>query len=474
MNAQDLKNSILKKAFSGQLVENISSEKMPKIKKIDFEEETFDIPETWFWSCLGNCCEMYTGNSISESVKKTKYTGLKEGYDYIATKDVSFEHTIEYNNGVKIPSEDKFRIAYNGSILMCIEGGSAGRKIGILDRDVCFGNKLCSFNSHEIVNKYIYYYLQSHEFKEFFMGNMSGIIGGVSIKKLKELPIPIPSVKEQHRIVAKLEEILPYIDQYDKAYTKLEAFNKKFPEDMKKSILQMAVQGKLVEQRAEEGTAKELLKNIKAEKEKLIKEGKIKKSKPLPAITEDEIPFEIPSSWEWVRLNDICVYLQRGKSPKYSDIKKIPVIAQKCNQWEGFQLEKAQFIDPDTLEKYADERLLQNKDILINSTGLGTVGRNQIYPASENPYGIAVADSHVTVVRLNNKAILPEYFFHYWRNPSVQLIVEDQTSGSTKQKELALATIQSYIVPLPPLAEQHRIVAKIEELLPYCDKLTKQ
>lgn len=161
------------------------------------------------------------------------------------------------------------------------------------------------------------------------------------------------------------------------------------------------------------------------------------------------------------------------KSPKYSDIKKIPVIAQKCNQWEGFQLEKAQFIDPDTLEKYADERLLQDKDILINSTGLGTVGRNQIYPASKNPYGIAVADSHVTVVRLNSTAILPEYFFHYWRNPSVQLVIEDQTSGSTKQKELALATIQSYIVPLPPLEEQHRIVAKIEEVLPYIDQYDK-
>ena len=244
-------------------------------------------------------------------------------------------------------------------------------------------------------------------------------------------------------------------------------------QDLKNSILQLAVQGKLVEQRAEEGTARELLEQIKLEKDQLIKDKKIKKSKPLPEITEDEIPFEIPESWEWVRLSDVCVYLQRGKSPKYSDIKKIPVIAQKCNQWEGFQLEKAQFIDPDTLEKYADERLLQDKDILINSTGLGTVGRNQIYPASKNPYGIAVADSHVTVVRFNSTAILPEYFFHYWRNPSVQLVIEDQTSGSTKQKELALATIQSYIVPLPPLEEQHRIVAKIEEILPYIDQYDK-
>ncbi len=244
-------------------------------------------------------------------------------------------------------------------------------------------------------------------------------------------------------------------------------------QDLKNSILQLAVQGKLVEQRAEEGTARELFEQIKLEKDQLIKDKKIKKSKPMPEITEDEIPFEIPESWEWVRLSDVCVYLQRGKSPKYSDIKKIPVIAQKCNQWEGFQLEKAQFIDPDTLEKYADERLLQDKDILINSTGLGTVGRNQIYPASKNPYGIAVADSHVTVVRLNSTAILPEYFFHYWRNPSVQLVIEDQTSGSTKQKELALATIQSYIVPLPPLEEQHRIVAKIEEILPYIDQYDK-
>ena len=244
-------------------------------------------------------------------------------------------------------------------------------------------------------------------------------------------------------------------------------------QELKNSILQLAVQGKLVEQRAEEGTARELLEQIKQEKEQLIKGKKIKKSKPLPEIMEEEIPFEIPRSWAWVRLNDICIYLQRGKSPKYSDIKKIPVIAQKCNQWEGFQLEKAQFIAPDTFEKYADERLLQDKDILINSTGLGTVGRNQIYPASENPYGIAVADSHVTVVRLNSKAILPEYFFHYWRNPSVQLVIEGQTSGSTKQKELALATIQSYIVPLPPLEEQHRIVVKIEEILPYIDQYDK-
>lgn len=238
-------------------------------------------------------------------------------------------------------------------------------------------------------------------------------------------------------------------------------------QDLKNSILQLAMQGKLVEQRAEEGTARELFVQIRMEKVQCVKE------KTLPEITEDEIPYEVPQSWEWVRLANVCIYLQRGKSPKYSDIKKIPVIAQKCNQWDDFQLEKAQFIVPETLEKYPKERLLQDKDVLINSTGLGTVGRNQIYPEKDNPYGIAVADSHVTVVRLDSRILTPEFFFYYWRNPSVQLVIENQTSGSTKQKELALTTIQNYLVPIPPLAEQKRIVAKIEEVFPYIDHYDK-
>ena len=156
MKPEQLKYSILKKAFSGQLITVESDSEKPRVKAVEYEETPFDIPDEWFWSDLGSCCEMYTGNSISESVKKAKYAGLKEGYDYIATKDVAFEHTIEYDNGVRIPVDEGFRIAYSGSVLMCIEGGSAGRKIGILDRDVCFGNKLCTFNSKEIVNSYIY------------------------------------------------------------------------------------------------------------------------------------------------------------------------------------------------------------------------------------------------------------------------------------------------------------------------------
>ena len=180
----------------------------------------------------------------------------------------------------------------------------------------------------------------------------------------------------------------------------------------------------------------------------------------------DEVPFDIPDSWEWVRLIDVCEYIQRGKSPKYSPIKKYPVVAQKCNQWSGFSIEKAQFIEPDSLVSYGPERLLQDNDLMWNSTGLGTLGRMAIYKTAANPYELAVADSHVTVIRPLKQFVLPEYLYYYFANPSVQSVIEDQADGTTKQKELATATIKAYLTPIPPLDEQRRILTKLSEVLP--------
>lgn len=168
--------------------------------------------------------------------------------------------------------------------------------------------ELVPFDTYgEIYNRYIMWVLKAPHINFAVNAVSYGVkMPRVGTETMVNLLVPLPPLEEQHRIVAKIEEILPYIDQYDKAYTKLEAFNKKFPEDMKKSILQMAMQGKLVEQRPEEGTADGLYEQIVAEKAQLIKDGKIKKEKPLPEIAEDEIPFEIPSSWKWVKLNDLC------------------------------------------------------------------------------------------------------------------------------------------------------------------------
>ena len=255
-------------------------------------------------------------------------------------------------------------------------------------------------------------------------------------------------------------------------------------QQLKNSILQMAVQGKLVPQDPNDEPASILLERIRAEKERLIKEKKIKREKnpsvifkgadntPYEKIGDevrslaDEVPFDIPDSWEWVRLIDVCEYIQRGKSPKYSPIKKYPVVAQKCNQWSGFSIEKAQFIDPDSLSSYGPERLLQDNDLMWNSTGLGTLGRMAIYKTAANPYELAVADSHVTVIRPLKQFVLPEYLYYYFANPTVQSVIEDQADGTTKQKELATATIKAYLTPIPPLDEQRRILTKLSEVLP--------
>ena len=189
---------------------------------------------------------------------------------------------------------------------------------------------------------------------------------------------------------------------------------------------------------------------------------------------DEEVPFEIPSSWSWARLLNVSIYIQRGKSPKYSPIKKYPVVAQKCNQWAGFSIDKAQFIEPESLSKYAIERFLQDEDLMWNSTGLGTLGRMAVYYARLNPYELAVADSHVTVIRLFKPFMSPLFFYFYFASPTVQSVIEDKSDGSTKQKELSTTTVCNYLVPIPPRNEQTRIISKVTSLLPVIEKYGTQ
>ena len=260
-------------------------------------------------------------------------------------------------------------------------------------------------------------------------------------------------------------------------------------EQLKNSILQEAIEGRLVPQDPSDEPAAVLLQRIREEKARLIKEKKIKKDKNESVIyrnadghwmerfedkkrgevcIDEEIPFEIPETWEWVRLEALCVFLSRGKSPKYYDEdKRFPVFAQKCNLKDGgISLDQARFLDPSTVDKWPKEYYLRNGDVLINSTGTGTVGRTRIFNEDcLGNYPFVVPDSHVSVVR-PYKEISSEYLWFVFSSKWGQKYFEDHLAGTTNQKELYIGTLQNTIIPLPPLSEQHRIVSRIEEIMP--------
>ncbi|WP_242259051.1 restriction endonuclease subunit S [Streptococcus thoraltensis] len=386
------------------------------------------------------------------------------------SKLISLEDSFEINKRSKVDKND---------ILLAMIG-TVGNPVLVPELDYDFSVKNVAILKYisELNMEFTYYFIQFHSIE--LKKNSSGAVQSfVSLKTLRQILFPLPPLAEQKRIVEQIEKALAKVDEYAESYNKLQQLDKEFPDKLKKSILQYAMQGKLVAQNPNDEPVEVLLEKIKAEKQNLFEEGKLKKKDlaEMVVIKGDDnshyqdVLYDIPKSWEWVKLNNISSYIQRGKSPKYSTIPKYPVIAQKCNQWSGFSIELAKFISPDTVKSYQEERLLRNSDLMWNSTGLGTLGRLAIYDEDKNPYGWAVADSHVTVIRLFLDFISYQFIYQFLASPIVQSVIEEQASGSTKQKELSTTTIKGYPIPLPPLAEQHRIVNKINQVFSVIETL---
>ena len=438
----------------------------------------FDIPESWEWVRHNDLFEISGG---SQPPKSKFISEARDGY-------IRLYQIRDYGNNpvpVYIPISAASKISQKGDILLARYGASLGKVFWAEDGayNVAMARVIPLYETELISKEFLFLFYQSSLYQSVIHANSRSAQAGFNKEDLSSLLFPLPPRSEQERIVCAYEKLQPFLKAYDDAAHSLATMNKDFPEALKKSILQEAVQGKLVPQDPSDEPAEALLDRIRAEKQLLIKEGKIKKDKHESVIfrrdnshyekldgvercIDDELPFEIPDSWEWVRLIDICEYIQRGKSPKYSPIKKYPVIAQKCNQWSGFSIEKAQFIEPESITSYGKERFLQDNDLMWNSTGLGTLGRMAVYESALNPYELAVADSHVTVIRPMKEFISPQYLYYYFSNPTVQSVIEDQADGTTKQKELSAATVRAYLVPLPPYNEQIRIVNQIEAVLP--------
>ena len=422
--------------------------------------------------------EVYTGNSIAESIKRAKYMNLTEGYNYIGTKDVGFDNVIDYENGVKIPKfEPKFRYAFSNDILLCIEGGSAGRKIGILREQVCFGNKLCNFHQYFNRSSYMYYFLQTPSFVSIFKENMTGIIGGVSRDKIQNILFPLPPLEEQKRIVSKIESLEPFIDDYNQAETELSKLNDSFPEQIKKSILQYAIQGKLVPQDPNDEPASVLLDKIKAEKQKLIKAGKIKKDKVESYIYKrdnrhyekigdkevditDEIPFEIPDNWAWTRLGNLVQVLSDGthKTPQYV-AKGVPFLSVQNISSGKFDFTKLKYITQEEHSKLIQRVKPTYNDILF--CRIGTLGK-AIKCTLDFEFSIFVS---LGLIRLVNFS-MNDYMIILLNSPfGDRWIQENKVGGGTHTFKLNLVDIPHMLLPIPPFAEQDRIVAKVEEIL---------
>ena len=401
---------------------------------------------------------------------------IEDGYPCIRYGELYTTYRTKFEKTVSFVTKelfDKCHKIHTGDVAMTLTGENKtdiAMAVTYEGKDtIAMGGDMTCWSHHMMNPLYLVYFINSPYAISCKRNLATGdIIIHISNDKLATILMPVPPLEEQHRIVAKIEEILPYIDQYDKAYTKLETFNKKFPEDMKKSILQMAMQGKLVEQRPEEGTADELYEQIVAEKTQLIKEGKIKKEKPLPEITEDEIPFELPASWKWVRLGSIVSVYGGKRIPAGSKLseentghKYIRVADMKDGT---VSLDDIKYITDDIYEKIK-QYYITSEDIYI--TVAGTIGRVGVVPMELNNANLTENADKLVFNRLNKmflcRMLNSEVIQHQIREATTQV----------GQPKLAIARIQKLIVPLPPLAEQKRIVAKIEELLPYCDQLIK-
>lgn len=483
MTPQELKNSILQLAIQGKLVEQRPEEgtaeellkqiqaekhtliKAGKIKKekplpeIPEEEMLFDIPESWVWCYMGDIFQHNTGKALNGT------SGPGTSLSYITTSNL-YWNRFELSKLKEMPfTEEEVEkcTVRKGDLLVC-EGGEYGRAaIWDYDYPIRIQNHIHRLRAFYSVSIDYFYYI-------FFLYKNAGwikgkgiAIQGLSSNALHKLVVPLPPLAEQSRIVAKITELLPLIDRYEAAWTKLEDFNKRFPGDMQKSLLQLAIQGKLVEQRSEEGTGEELYQQIQAEKQALIKAGKNKKEKTNNASVEKEMPFDIPDSWIWCSVGNVCTNIQYGTASKSSPTGKIPVLRMGNIQNGRIIYDKLVYSsDENEISKYC----LEYNDLLFNRTNSKElVGKTAIYK-SEIP---AIYAGYL--VRVTPVLLLSDYLNYVMQSQYYWSYCQSVRSDAIGQSNINAEKLKQFVFPLPPLAEQKRIVAMLEELLPLCEKL---
>ena len=464
--------------------------------EIDEDEIPFEIPENWCWCRLGDLAFIARGGSprpINEYL-----TNDPDGYNWIKISDTDKGGKYINSTKQKIKKEGlyKTRLIHKGDFLLTNSMSFGRPYISNIEGCIHDGWLVFSFPNKCISPDFIYHLLSSSFIYNQFADSAAGaVVQNLNTDKVIETLIPLPPLSVQNAIVAKLEQVLPLVDAYENALLQKEELKSTLGDKVKKAILQEAITGKLTESWRKSATIKESGKQLLdriieernakalAEWEESLKKNvggkatlpsfasKTRAKKPVPVVAseieEEEIPFEVPENWCWCHLGEICNEIKRGKSPKYVDRSDYLAFAQKCNvKTGGIDLSLALYLDEKSIDRYSEEDNLIKGDVVINSTGGGTMGRVGYYE-TKVPEGIkgVYPDSHVTVIRSVGN-INQRYLYYILKHN--QPVLEDCGTGSTNQTELKPAVLANFVIPLPPLEEQEEIVKKVEELLLLC------
>ena len=497
MTAKDLKNALLQEAVQGKLVPQIASEgnardlleeirkekaklvKEGKLKRekplpeITEEDIPFDIPENWCWCRLSDIGDISRGRS-KHRPRNDPFLYENGTIPFIQTGDVANANGIILKPKTFYNKKglEQSRLWKKGTICLTIAANIGD--VAVLNFDACFPDSVVGFNGFEHIsdNKYVMYALMWYK---DLLDKLSHSTAqkNINLEILTTIAFPLPPLVEQKRIVAAIEKFMPLIEEYGKKETELKAFNEQIGALTKKAILQEAVQGKLVPQITAEGNAKDLLEEIKKEKAKLIKEGKIKKEKPLPDITEDEIPFDIPESWCWCRVGDLFSTMSGLGYKKDVLIEKTPKMIRVLRGGNILDTSYV-FKDDDIMisDKYVKSELFLKKNYLITPavTSLDHIGKIGYI---EKDYDDTVVGGFVLMlIPYYSDEILSKYCLFLFGTRWFRDMCKEITHKSGQAfYNLSRDKLLNLVIPVPPLSEQKRIVGAIEKLLPLCEKI---
>ncbi len=493
MTAQDLKNAILQLAVQGKLVpQNMNGEPASELlKRIKAEKERlikeglvsidkkhtpspiaeddipYDIPDTWCWVKFADIVTFYSGKTPERHTAEYWNNGE---CTWVSIADMVADGiTVETKEKItKTALSDCFlgKMSPAGTMIMSFKLTIG--KISVLGVDAVHNEAIIS----------IFPFLDDATLKDYLFkvlplvangGDSKNAIKGRTLNatSLSNLMMPLPPLAEQQRIVAKIEELMPLVEKYGKAEERLTALNAEFPDKLRKSILQQAIQGKLTERDPADEPASELLKRIRAERQQMQKGKKAKKSQATETIDEDELTFDLPENWSWAKLGWLCQKVGAGSTPTGGAAVYVPhgikFLREQNVHDDGLHLEGVAFIDEKTNNQKAGS-IVQAQDILMNITG-GSIGRNALVP---DDFDIANVNQHVLIIRLVKKSL--RHYLHLCL--CAPIVLNQMFSKQIGDKPgLSATKVENFVIPLPPLAEQQRIVDRVNELLAVCDEL---